>query len=126
VTIEPDGRWHSGQGEVERVVSKEVKPEASYIDDDDDGLYISDVNFLDGGVRSLATPTRSAQTIGTPNTGVSREGSSMPRASSSNKRPIAEVIDLTLSDDDEPPRPAKRPTLLNPINGHHMGIGGLR
>jgi len=116
VTIEPDGQWHVNSGAEEAVVDEGHNHEPSYIDDDDDALIVS---FAASG-RNLATPNRlAAQRVATPLTGGSREGSSMPRSGS--KRPIAEVIDLTLSDDDEPaPPPAKRQNTGQPmaaING---------
>jgi len=47
--------------------------------------------------------------LGTPSDGYSRDTSTVPRSGSSNKRPAPDVIDLTLSDDDEPAaRPVKR------------------
>lgn len=101
VDIEPSGEWRA------HGVEEEVKPEPSItpfaVDDDD--LVISEVSFI-GGDRSTTTPNRSAPFIGTPTTAASRESSTLPRSGSkSNKRPISQVIDLTLSDDDEPAQP---------------------
>ncbi|KUI64483.1 E3 SUMO-protein ligase pli1 [Cytospora mali] len=102
VDIEPDGQWKA-HGEVEDVVKPESHHEAFDLDDDD----LVEVDFV--GNRGTNTPNTLAPTPNTPTPGVaaSREGSSMPR--SGNKRSHAEVIDLTLSDEDEPPQPpAKR------------------
>ena len=104
VDIEPSGEWKA------HGIEEEVKPEPRItpfaVDDDD--LVISEVSFL-GGDRSTTTPNRSAPFFGTPTTAASRESSAMPKSGSkSNKRPIAEVIDLTLSDDDEPSEPAPK------------------
>lgn len=101
VTIEPSGKWS-----VQAVQPEEqtTPKETSFVDDDD--LVISETNFV--GARGLVTPNRSTTNFETPVRG-SRESSTMARSATSNKRPAAEVIDLTLSDDDEPPdRPAKR------------------
>lgn len=122
VTIEPDGQWHATGVEEEEARGEE--PSTNYVDDDDEALVLSDVSFLGG--KGLGTPSRSAHTVGTPNSGVSREGSTLPRAPSS-KRPIAQVIDLTLSDDDDDvppgPPPAKRQNTAV-TNGHGMPVRG--
>lgn len=101
VTIEPNGEWAVPGAK------KEVTPnqDASYVDDDD--LVISEVTKTGG--RGTAAPSfASVPTphLATPTSVASRDTSAAPR--SSNKRPAPEVIDLTLSDDDEPPRPVKR------------------
>lgn len=101
VTIEPNGEWAVPGAK------KEVTPnhEASYVDDDD--IVVSEVTKTAG--RSTTAASRaSASTphLATPTSVASRDTSAAPR--SSNKRPAPEVIDLTLSDDDEPPRPVKR------------------
>ena len=77
-------------------------------DGDDDLIEIRDVRVAN--VRGGAT-TPAART---PTTS-SREPSSFIDAPSSNssKRPASAVIDLTLSDDDEPPRLAKRQMTFN-------------
>ncbi|KAK7737745.1 E3 SUMO-protein ligase pli1 [Cytospora paraplurivora] len=102
VDIEPDGQWKA-HGEVEDVIKPESQQEAFDVDDDD----LVEVDFV--GNRGTNTPNTLAPTPNTPTPGAaaSREGSSMPRTGH-NKRPHAEVIDLTLSEDDEPPRSAKR------------------
>lgn len=109
VTIEPDGRWHAPGLEGETIeTSRESHDDASYIDDDDDALIISDISFV-GVDRSCVTPGQAAPGMGTPTTIGSYGSHSIPRASSSSgKRPISQVIDLTLSDDDEPPDPAPK------------------
>jgi len=102
VVIEPDGRWTS------QAAPAKNEPEEQPEDFFDDDLEISEINVLNG--RSFETPNRSLPSISTPATAQSREGSTLPRVSSSAKRP-AQVIDLTLSsdEDDEPiARPAKR------------------
>ncbi|KAK4153737.1 PINIT domain-containing protein [Chaetomidium leptoderma] len=103
VTIEPNGEWA-----VPGAKKKQVTPnhDASYVDDDE--IVISEVTKSAGrsttapGLASMPTPH-----LATPTSVASRDTSAAPR--SSNKRPAPEVIDLTLSDDDdEPPRPVKR------------------
>ena len=101
VDIEPEGQWKA-HGEVEDVVKPEFQHEAFDLDDDD----LVEVNF--SGNRGTNTPNTLAPTPNTPTPGAaaSRESSSMPRTGS-NKRTHA-VIDLTLSDDDEPPQPPSK------------------
>lgn len=103
VTIEPDGQWRAQ-------ASSEPEPKrpryssgvnASVIDDDDDEVVPLD-SFSLQSARNTQTPNQSL--FGTPGS-AQGNGSS----SGSRKRP-AEVIDLTLSDDedDEPVRAPKR------------------
>ncbi|KAM7201041.1 E3 SUMO-protein ligase pli1 [Naviculisporaceae sp. PSN 640] len=108
-TIEPNGNWVLPGG-----ARKSTRSESVGLLDDED-FCISDM---------FATPTASASTprapggsvtsgarnyLDTPSNNGSRGSSAVPKSTaSSNKRPVSEVIDLTLSDDDEPPRPAKR------------------
>jgi E3 SUMO-protein ligase PIAS1 len=102
VTIEPDGKW-SVPG-----AKKEATPtqEASCVDDDD--IVVSEIARTGG--RTTTTPslaTAPTTHLATPTSVASRDTSAAPRSSS--KRPAVEVIDLTLSDDDdEPPRAVKR------------------
>ncbi|RYP62632.1 hypothetical protein DL769_007238 [Monosporascus sp. CRB-8-3] len=111
VTIEPDGQWRTEAGESEprrpRYSSNNAKAE-----DDDDISILSDSRAFNGTTSrqildesSPPTPNHSMFNIATPSgasTAASREPSSVPR-SGGGKRP-AEVIDLTLSsdEDDEP------------------------
>lgn len=103
VDIEPNGQWKA-HGSVEEEVEPEPQHEALAIDDDD--LVISEISYV--GNRGTNTPNTLAPTTSTPTpvTAASREGSSMPR-SGGNKRAY-EVIDLTLSEDDEPPEPPRK------------------
>jgi E3 SUMO-protein ligase PIAS1 len=101
VTIEPNGEWAVPGAKKETT----PKQDASFVDDDD--IIVSEVSKTAG--RSTAAPSVvSVPTphLATPTSVASRDTSAAPR--SSNKRPAPEVIDLTLSDDDEPPRPVKR------------------
>lgn len=102
VTIEPDGQWVLPAPQSEE--KNRPQPEASFVDDDD--LVIAQVSSRQS---NTATPSRSGYAFSTPVQGSSREGSSMPpRSTTSSKRPAAEVIDLTLSDDEADARPVKR------------------
>ncbi|KAI0024870.1 hypothetical protein F4780DRAFT_480675 [Xylariomycetidae sp. FL0641] len=118
VTIEPDGQWkmEGAQREARRPRSSGVSASAS-IDDDDDiavignsrGVSTGSFRGASNGAHAYNTPSRSLMGNGTPRSD-SREVSGAPRSGS--KRP-AEVIDLTLSsdEDDAPivPRAPKRP-----------------
>ncbi|KAF5669207.1 hypothetical protein FCIRC_9325 [Fusarium circinatum] len=122
VTIEPNGEWHlkstddSSQGHTNGNSSY-----ANAFDDDDDDLVISEVNSISN--RRLETPKISTPTISTPVTaGRDLSSSAGPRgiASTSAKRPMAAVIDLTLSDDDDdpPPPPKRQNTSMNGYSGN--------
>lgn len=98
VTIQPNGEWS---------LEKDPTPPRkngnhAYDDSDDDLIEISDYRDRVAAIKNEAAPT--PVSLSTPPL-QSRETSTAPR--SSNKR-TAEVVDLTLSDDDEPPRPAKK------------------
>ena len=105
VTIEPDGNWS-------RITQKETPGRtngAQSSDDDDDLVEIQNIPRLNA-IKDEAFPTPTSMARTPPYS--SREqslGSGVPRPNS-NKRPIAQVIDLTFSSDDEdqPPRVAKR------------------
>lgn len=117
VTIEPDGEWRAQAAEPERKRSR-YSSNSARLDDDDDLSIVSDSRTFNSATvvpklenSSYATP--SYLNPGTPNgrstATASREPSSVPK-SGGTKRP-AEVIDLTLSsdEDDEPiVRPPKR------------------
>ena len=109
VTIEPNGHWVlPGAPKKANPVSRD----AGYLEEDD--FYIAEMFITPNQHRS--TPTRgqggsvtSAATayLDTPSNSASRDSSAIPKSATSNKRTMSEVIDLTLSDDDEPP-PSKR------------------
>ncbi|KAG5665662.1 hypothetical protein KAF25_009787 [Fusarium avenaceum] len=122
VTIEPNGEWHlknsddSSQGQTNDNASYRDK----YEDDDDDDLVISEVNPV--SARRIETPKNATPSISTPITAGRDSSSAGPRgiASTSAKRPMAAIIDLTLSDDDDddPPPPPKRQNTST--NGYTM------
>lgn len=106
VDIQPNGEWKV-HGSEEDEVKEEPKYDAFELEDDELAV-ISDVSFV--GNRSTNTPNTldRSTAVPTPAPGGSREGSSISRPSGGNKR-SAEVIDLTLSDDDdESPQPAAK------------------
>ncbi|KKY38663.1 putative miz zinc finger protein [Diaporthe ampelina] len=119
VDIEPNGRWKA-HGSVEEVAEPEPEHEALAIDDDD--LVISEISYV--GNRGTNTPNTLAPTTSTPTpvTAASREGSSMPR-SGGNKRAHAEVIDLTLSEDEEPPEPPRKKVQYGAGSAYSSYIG---
>lgn len=98
VTIQPNGQWS---------LNKELSPPrrngySAQDDSDDELVEITDYRDRITAIKSEAAPTPVSLT--TP-PAPSRETSTAPR--SGNKR-ASEVVDLTLSDDDEPVRPAKK------------------
>jgi E3 SUMO-protein ligase PIAS1 len=138
VTIEPDGTWHTGTVKAETSVDPAASfatPETTSLrrgddwsfdpsflandDDDDDVVAISGVNgSFAGGFGGASAPriqsppshrprhissstTGSPATVATPATGGGR--------ATGAKRPLAEVIDLTLTSDDEDEADEGRP-----------------
>ncbi|CAI6333441.1 unnamed protein product [Periconia digitata] len=97
VTVEPDGRWSIQAANT----SSKSNAHSDDDDSDEDLVEISGprVNTIKSEV--FATPQSLARTPPIP----SREASSAPRTGSKRG---SEVIDLTLSDDDEPVRPTKK------------------
>ncbi|KMP10170.1 gu/RNA helicase II binding protein [Coccidioides immitis RMSCC 2394] len=116
VTIEPNGNWSNPE---DKTIETQGPTPAD--DGDDDLVEIRDSRVLtlkqeptpySLPFQSSVTPTRS-----------SREPSSVSSAPrpSTNKRPASQVIDLTGSDDEEPPRPSKRPAY-----NHNPSLNGFR
>lgn len=115
VIVDPDGNWSVAS---QRSPSADLGPNS---DNDEDVIEIQDSR----PVRKFDTPSQA----GTPNNrGISQDTTNR----SSSKRPISQVIDLTLSDDDdEPSRPAKRHNAsaqTQSHNGHngHNGYNGYQ
>ncbi|KAI9844097.1 MAG: SUMO ligase siz1 [Sclerophora amabilis] len=108
VSIEPDGRWSHNTRPSSQ--SRDARDSSSNNLDDEDIVEIQDARVA--SLKKEATPVMSSIARTPPSS--SREPSSSTASrhqSTSNKRPAAKVIDLTLSDSDddsEPPRPAKR------------------
>ncbi|PGH14430.1 hypothetical protein AJ79_03073 [Helicocarpus griseus UAMH5409] len=108
VTVEPDGKWSIAKEGDDPTAGGNPSPPSD--GEDDDLIEIQDSRSVTLK-RELSTAPLALQA--TPSA-QSREVSSVPSASrptpNNNKRPASQVIDLTISDDeDEPPRPAKRP-----------------
>lgn len=122
VTIEPDGHWLTKHTNDER--NSQSQPNGATLngDDDDDELEISEVSIVGG--RRFETPKNPTPSTSTP-VSTNRDSASLgPRGigSTSAKRPAAQVIDLTLSSDDEDDEPIRRPakrqnTATNGYNG---------
>ena len=102
VTIEPNGDWST-----EKDTSPKRNGYNAHDDDSDDDL-IEIPDYRIRAIKSEAAPTPTS--LSTPPL-PSRETSSAPR--SGTKR-TSEVVDLTLSDDDEPVRPAKKVAYSTP------------
>lgn len=118
VAIEPNGRWRAQGAEPERKRSR-YSSNSARVDDDDDISIVSDTRLFNG---TMLIPKVEGSSHGTssyslnpatPNgrstATASREPSSVPRSGGTKR--TAEVIDLTLSsdEDDEPiARPPKR------------------
>jgi E3 SUMO-protein ligase PIAS1 len=101
VTIEPNGTWHSNKSDSQGGQDGKASPSA-----DDDFIEIADLFTPTPNFKREET-TDSANLLATPVTQSRfKPVSSLPK--SSQKRPPPQVVDLTGSDDEEPPRPAKR------------------
>ncbi|KAK6439718.1 E3 SUMO-protein ligase pli1 [Oleoguttula sp. CCFEE 5521] len=119
VTIEPDGIWRVEEDDEDKGKSNQARGEvrASYDDDFDDDSIINLDDTPDASAARVNIPAKWLEPpFGQPNLNTpplsSREPSVAQSVTSAQrvagqKRPSA-VIDLTLSDEDEPPRPAKR------------------
>lgn len=106
VTIDPNGKWSSANNATQ--TPKRNGYHDSYNDESDEDLVeIPDYRIRSIKSEAIYTPQSLAQTPSLS----SREASSVPRTGNKRK---SEVIDLTLSDeDDEPARPAKK------VNSYH-------
>lgn len=111
VTIEPDGTWKQGSGSEDKVSrNSSTKRKATEAFDFEDLVELPDGRSNGGKTEFSATPF---SYMATPSREASTAASTTGR-SGSIKRPQA-VVDLTLSDDDEPaPRPVKRQSLPAP------------
>ena len=114
VVLEPEGAWKEISDDAASQRDKS-QPRAAYDDDDDDDSDddLVEISGPNGGVpikkdssqpgsAGLGAGQHMTPPLSSRETSVA-QGARGPRS----KRPSA-VIDLTLSDDDEPPRPAKR------------------
>ncbi|KAF2811455.1 zf-MIZ-domain-containing protein [Mytilinidion resinicola] len=101
VTIEPDGSWSQGSNTENQTPRNGTV--AKYEDDSDDLIEISDYRVNNLKTEAASTPLSLARTPPMS----SREASTALSAPRSSHKRTSDVIDLTLSDDDEP-RPAKK------------------
>lgn len=112
VTIEPNGQWSHQISSQTNGTSRNSNPTPSDDGDDDDLVVVTNPSHPPRQDASFQALTPSS--VRTPPIYSSREVSaaaSISASRTSSKRPRGEVIDLTLSDDDEPARPIKRPSL---------------
>lgn len=105
VTIEPDGHWVLPG--VTQKKAKSVSHDASFLDDEDypfSSMFQTPNQHRSTPTRAQGGSVASAATayLDTPSNSASRDSSAIPKSATSNKRSMSEVIDLTLSDDDEP------------------------
>lgn len=123
VTIEPNGEWSQNTAVSPSAggpTGNNTMIKADEIDDDDLlELHTSVVKSNLNSNSKTSTPSASNRLIGSPSV------SGSVSRSTSNKRPVGSVIDLTLSDDeDENPRPAKRQATMDNPNALSAGGGG--
>ncbi|CAI6085370.1 hypothetical protein V2G26_020627 [Clonostachys chloroleuca] len=121
VTIEPNGRWTTKSTEPEQ-----YQPSGSAAFEDDDEVEISDITIIGGYETSKPAFSTNVSTPASAHVGGS-SGTPRGAGSISNKRPAAEVIDLTLSSDDEEPvqrAPKRQNTSANGYQESH-GMGFL-
>ena len=115
VTIEPDGKWFHTPGGAPSPLRTNGRTSS---DGEDDLVEIRDMPRL----ASVKTEfTRELGLMSTPPIS-SREqstSSAAPPNQSSNKRSVGQIVDLTLSsdEDDEPQRPVKRPLIHKSSSG---------
>ncbi|KAF2457074.1 PINIT domain-containing protein, partial [Lineolata rhizophorae] len=129
ITIEPDGKWHVGDWTATATTSNGAQKANNNDADDADSSDIIEITDSRPTASLKPEPSPSVPpppssfskssfhinlTASTPPIS-SREASSVPRSVSrpttslaGSKRPAAEVIDLTLSSDDEDARPVKK------------------
>lgn len=112
VTIEPDGAWKSiVQGDDSSAGRGKTQKRAAYDNDSDEDIIEIQDDHMDKVKVELKSATPSLPRLAQQTPPLSSREASISTTSNvrpTNKRPSAAVIDLTLSDDDEPPRPAKR------------------
>lgn len=100
VTIEPDGRWFTEKDK------PAAQPNGCHGGDSDEDL-VEITDFRLSALKTEATNTPQSLARTPP----SRELSSAPRT---GQKRTSDVIDLTLSDDDEPARPTKKVAYSTP------------
>ena len=106
VTVEPDGRWSN---EKEKATPRNSSYGYNASPDTDEDL----VEISDYRVSAIKNEAYTPQSLTHTPPLSSREASTAPRTGSKRG---SEVIDLTLSDDDEPVRPTKKVAYSTPNN----------
>ncbi|OCK84814.1 hypothetical protein K432DRAFT_413769 [Lepidopterella palustris CBS 459.81] len=104
VTIEPNGKWSQSSSSENQAPRNGATSSYDEDGDEDDLVEISDYRVTNIKNEASNTPFSLARTPPLS----SREASTAAPAPRSSHKRTSEVIDLTLSDDDEPPRPAKK------------------
>ncbi|OJD12599.1 hypothetical protein AJ78_06842 [Emergomyces pasteurianus Ep9510] len=110
VTVEPDGRWHITRDDDNPIPRGNQSPPTD--DWGDDLVEIQDSRVVTLKQEPSTIPMGVHSTPSAQAGGISSIQSASRPTPGSNKRAASQVIDLTISDDDEdeePPRPAKRP-----------------
>ncbi|KAF2854130.1 hypothetical protein T440DRAFT_269034 [Plenodomus tracheiphilus IPT5] len=102
VTIEPSGQWS-----LEKAATPKRNGHGAHGDDSDEDL-VEIPDYRIRAIKSEAAPTPTS--LSTPPL-PSRDSSMAPR---SGQKRTSEVVDLTLSDDEEPVRPAKKVAYSTP------------
>lgn len=132
VTIEPNGTWHLLKSEDDDQPESERRPPDNNDSDDDDDLVVIDPETMTSSRPRYSTdtlfgtPVASSISFNIPHRQNSQSQPAYSQSptvsqhqppSQSKKRPREEVIDLTLSDDDEPPvSRIKRPSLSSQVS----------
>ncbi|QSS50314.1 MIZ zinc finger protein [Histoplasma capsulatum var. duboisii H88] len=108
VTVDPDGKWHIGRDDDNPVLGGNPPPPTG--GGEDDLIEIQDSRLATLKEEPSTTPMTLHSTPSVQ-TGEFLFAQSTSRPTPNNKRPASQVIDLTVSDDEdeEPCRPAKRP-----------------
>ena len=111
VTVEPSGEWHPVGLQQAGQRSPSVDEE-----DDEDLVEVSEPSRLSSTRQpSIALPNTYLRTPPVSASSREQSTSSAQRSSAGSKRPAAQTIDLTLSSDEEQPRPPpKRQMTSNP------------
>jgi E3 SUMO-protein ligase PIAS1 len=121
VTIEPDGRWHLGDSKPQASSNKKRKLNSTPdSDDDEDIVLIGDVRPTNTHTSQILTPS----SVRTPPVNGREDSVATSNTNrSASKRPRQEVIDLTISDedDDQDARPAVKRTSTTNLNGSLLG-----
>ncbi|MCJ1367733.1 SUMO ligase siz1 [Acarospora aff. strigata] len=114
VTIEPNGKWTVNS---KSECSPRRNGASSSTDEDEDLVEIKDARVTSLKEEAPYTPLVMSRTP--PSSSREPSIASGSIRSTTGKRPIGQVIDLTFSDDDddEPPRAAKRHTSYGGVNG---------